>query len=70
MNKYEFQVFGVCCGAVLTVKLLNFGTQKNFAVIYLQFKHGGQTLKVFRPKDADGIANSEDPGQTAPLGAV
>ena len=22
------------------------------------------------PKDADGIANSEDPDQTAPLGAV
>ena len=23
-----------------------------------------------RPKDADGMANSEDPDQTAPLGAV
>ena len=28
------------------------------------------TLKVFRQKDANGIANSEDPDQTAPLGAV
>ena len=27
-------------------------------------------LRVFRHKDADGIANSEDPDQTAPLGAV
>ena len=27
-------------------------------------------LRVFHPKDADGIANSEDPDQTAPLGAV
>ena len=27
-------------------------------------------LRVFRQKDADGIANSEDPDQTAPLGAV
>ena len=27
-------------------------------------------LWVFRQKDANGIANSEDPDQTAPLGAV
>ena len=27
-------------------------------------------LKVFRKKDANGIANSEDPDQTASLGAV
>ena len=27
-------------------------------------------LKVFCQKHADGIANSEDPDQTAPLGAV
>ena len=27
-------------------------------------------LRVFHQKDADGIANSEDPDQTAPLGAV
>ena len=27
-------------------------------------------LKVFCQKDANGIANSEDPDQTAPLGAV
>ena len=27
-------------------------------------------LSVFRQKDANGIANSEDPDQTAPLGAV
>ena len=27
-------------------------------------------LGVFHQKDADGIANSEDPDQTAPLGAV
>ena len=26
--------------------------------------------RVFHQKDADGIANSEDPDQTAPLGAV
>ena len=27
-------------------------------------------LRVFRKKDANGIANSEDPDQTARLGAV
>ena len=27
-------------------------------------------LRVFRQKDANGITNSEDPDQTAPLGAV
>ena len=26
--------------------------------------------RVIHPKDADSIANSEDPNQTAPLGAV
>ena len=30
----------------------------------------GANLRVFREKDAKGIANSEDPDQTAPLGAV
>ena len=27
-------------------------------------------FRVFHQKDANGIANSEDPDQTAPLGAV
>ena len=38
---------------------------ENFAVIYLKFK-----LIDFQQKDANGIANSEDLDQTAPLGAV
>ena len=29
-----------------------------------------QNLRVFCQKDANGKANSEDPDQTAPLGAV
>ena len=29
-----------------------------------------QNQLIFRLKDANGIANSEDPDQTAPLGAV
>ena len=51
-----------------TVKYLNFRTPENFAVIYLQTKR--QNRLIFRLKDANGIANSEDPDQTAPRGAV
>ena len=48
-----------------TVKFLNFWTPDNYAVIYLKFKQRGKTLG-----DANGIADSEDSDQTAPLGAV
>ena len=54
----------------ITVKFLNFGTPEIFAVIYLKFKQRGQTLRVFCQNGVNGIANSEDPDQTAPLGAV
>ena len=53
-----------------TVKFLNFRTPKNFAVINLKFKQRGQTEEYFVKKTANGIANSEDPDQTAPKGAV
>ena len=53
-----------------TVLFLNFWTPENFAVNYLKFKPRGQALEYFCPKGANGIANSEDPDQTAPLGAV
>ena len=55
---------------VVTVKFLNFVTPEIFAVIYLKFKQRGQTLRVFCQNGENGIANSEDPDQTAPLGAV
>ena len=51
-------------------KVSKFSDARNFVVIYLKFKQKGKTLKVFHQKDANGIANSEDPDQTAPLGAV
>ena len=47
------------------VKLLNFRTPENFAVIQTK----KPKLKIFHQKDANGIANSEEPAQTA-LGAV
>ena len=52
-----------------TVKFQNFWTLENCCKL-----PGVQTkrpnLREFRQKDANGIANSEDPDQTAPLGAV
>ena len=42
---------------------------EKFAVIYLKFKQRGQTIGYF-VKNANGIANCEDPDQTAPRGAV
>ena len=53
-----------------TVKFLNFRTSENFGVIYLIFKKKRPNLRVFHHKDANGIANGDDPDQTAPLGAV
>ena len=52
-------------------------TQK-FAVITLKVEQDGFSLEyrggggggVMHPKDAEGIANSVDPDQNAPLGAV
>ena len=35
-----------------------------------KIKKKRQNLLIFRLKDANGIPNSEDPDQTAPLGAV
>ena len=51
-------------------KLPKFSDARNFAVIHLKFKQRGQTLRVFCQNGAYGIANSEDPDQTAPRGAV
>ena len=55
--------------AVATVKLLNSDAQK---ICYNHPKIWARWLyqRVMHPKDAAGIANSVDPDQTAPLGAV
>ena len=52
-----------------TVKFLNFGTPEIITVIYLKFKQNAKPKGILS-KHANGIANSEDPDQTAPLGAV
>ena len=53
-----------------TIKFLNLRTAENFAVIYKKIQAKRPKLRVFYQNDANGIANSEDPDQTAPLGAV
>ena len=39
-------------------------------LLFQSWGHKKPNLRVFCQKDANGIANSEDPDQTAPLGAV
>ena len=52
-----------------TVKFLNFQMPKNcYNLPKIQTKTPNQ--REFHQKGANGIANSEDPDQTAPLGAV
>ena len=67
-------IFTVCHGSsycfiiswsMYTVKLLNFQSPKNLKIWTMWLYH-----RVISPKDADRIANSVDPDQTAPLGAV
>ena len=43
---------------------------QNIAVIILKFEQCGSTTKLGVQKNADRMANSVDPDQTAPLGAV
>ena len=51
---------------ICTVKFLNFRILEDFAVIYLKFKQRDQIIGYFIKKDPYGIADSEDPDQTAP----
>ena len=51
---------------VYTVKGPNIQTPK-IAVIIIKFDQCDPTMKVMIPKHADGMANSVDPDQTAPL---
>ena len=53
-----------------TVKFLNFRMPENFTCNLPKSQAKCPNLRVFRQKDANGIANSEDPDQTAPLGPI
>ena len=52
--------------SVFTVNFLNIRTPKTFVVITLKFELCG-SIRVVSPNDADGMTNSVDPDQTAPL---
>ena len=58
------------CFRQITVKSLNFWTPENFVEIYLTLEKMRPNHRVFCLKNENRIANSEDPDQTAPQGAV
>ena len=55
-------------GKIITVKILKFGTPQTIAIIVLKIEKFDVTL--MHPTDADGMANSVDPDQTASSEAV
>ena len=54
----------------ITVKFLNFSDARNLCSYLPKIQEKRPNFRVFCQKDANGIANSEDPDQTAPKGAV
>ena len=46
---------------VIYHKLQKFSDARKFAAMYLKFKQSGQTFGYFVKKNANGIANSDDP---------
>ena len=55
---------------MVTVKFPNFSDTKKHCCNLPKIQTKSPNLRVFHQKDANGIANSEDPDQTAPLGEV
>ena len=53
-----------------TVKILKFGTPQTIAIIVLKNRKVCGNIALMLPKDADGMANSVDPDQTASSEAV
>ena len=58
------------CGSIKYRKVPKFSDARKLCCNLPQIKQRGKTLRIFHPKDVNGIANSEDPDQIAPLGAV
>ena len=59
----------VCFSKEATVKSLNFRTPKKLCCNLPKIQTKKPNLSVFCQNDANGIANSEDPDQTAPRGS-
>ena len=53
-----------------TVKILKFGTPQTITIIVLKVEKFDFTFALMHPKDADVMANSVDPDQTASSEAV
>ena len=53
-----------------TVKILKFGTPQTIAIIVLKIEKFDIYIALMHPKDADEMANSVDPDQTASSEAV
>ena len=51
-------------------KVPRFSDARKFSCNQSKIQTKRPNLRVFCQKDTNGIANSEDPDQTAPLGAV
>ena len=51
-------------------KALKFSNTRKLCCNLPKIQTKSPTLGVFHQKDANGIANSEDPDQTAPFGAI
>ena len=62
--------FPSCNQSSVISNILNFRTPKKFCLNLPRTQTKRPNLRVFRQKDVNGTANSEDPDQTAPLGAV
>ena len=69
-NKINKDQKGVYLMMKTTVKFLNFRTPKKLCCNLSKIQTKRPNFRVFRQKDLAGIANSEDPDQTAPIGAV
>ena len=54
----------------VTVKFLKFGTPQTIAIIVLKIEKVRCNIALMHSKDADGMANSVDPDQTASSEAV
>ena len=50
----------------IAIKFLNIQTPEKIAAIILKFERCGSYHRIMSPKDADEMANSVDPDQTAP----
>ena len=55
---------------IFTVKFLNFSNARKLCCNLPKIQTKRPNSRVFHQKDANEIANSEDPDQTAPPGAV